>query len=92
MKISKVDHTKAAVSSNEGGTRGILYRDPMRGGKKELDLSFRISGRNSAAQKLYNPFTSEKKNDKKMKEHPYKDIYSNLSKFIKDCLKKVTGI
>ena len=66
MKVSKVNHAKAAVrvSADGKGQEGVIYVDPSKKGKAVRDLSDRVRERSSKAQGLYNVFNAyDKKAD-----------------------------
>lgn len=67
MKISKVDHTKAAIGKKKNQVQGILYRDPKDQGwsygTKKIETVF--DARNKSAQRLFKMFNQP---DEKNKE------------------------
>ena len=84
MKISKVNHTKSAVSVSEGAPKGILYEDPTKRGAK--DLGARILERTEAAKRLYNPI-----NPSKSRNRIHKDINRSLMSFFNRVKKRTNG-
>lgn len=84
MKISKVNHTKSAVSVSEGSPKGILYEDPTKNGAKDLEA--RIIERNKAAKLLYNPINPSRSSKKTRKK-----INRRLMAFFNRVKKKTNG-
>lgn len=70
MKISKVDHTKAAIGKEKDQIHGILYTDPKdrnrRNGSKKIETVF--EARNRTAQKLFNLFNQPDEKNKEDRE------------------------
>ena len=84
MKISKVNHTRAGVTAREEQKKGILYDNPKKDAKTQLDLSQHVQNLNRKAQSLYSILNN--KQITRYNFHPrwilhrYKDIFHNLSK------------
>lgn len=83
MKISKVDHTRAAVSNNGGSTIGILYTDPDR--KKSQNLGERVKSLNNKAKVLYSVFNQITEKDEAKK---YGSLTKSVNSVFKTCLIK----
>ncbi len=83
MKISKVDHTKSAVSVQTAqGQQGILYKDPS---TEEMSVEDRVTKRADATKALYAVFNQPK--DKRSISGEATTVASSFNYVIKD-LKK----
>lgn len=65
MKISKVDHTRAAVTAAAGKNRGIIYDNPKRGESAERDLDKRYDSLSNRAEGLYSILNPAKGKEEK---------------------------
>ena len=91
MKISKVNHTRAAVSVNQRRAKGIIYPYPLRKVKGKLvrppvsDFDDHFDEININAKRLYGILSPEKKG-KKYGRVP-KELRSKINLFIKKLVK-----
>ena len=102
MKVSKVNHTSAGVTSKKDITyNGLLYRNPPKKGVNEIlkdaetdekilenmeNYITRLNNRASSLYSVFNPIGNEKSKDNKSAE---KDLYRNISSCFRDFVQDI---
>ena len=82
MKISKVDHTRAAVTAATGENKGIIYNNPKRGERAECDLNERYDSLSKRAEGLYSILNPAKGKEEKS----IGKFRSNINRLTKELL------
>ena len=102
MKVSKVDHTSAGVTSKKDITyNGLLYRNPPKNGVNEIlrdaetdekilmnmkNYIARLNMRASSLYSVFNPINSGKSQKDSFNE---KDLYGNISSYFREFVQDI---